>query len=516
MRSKAAFCRRVLSLLRGLTSANVDLIADGLIESFNFSCFEEFELLFDLFSQLLAKKAPKCTYRAEDFVQLLLALRTRFECSQEDMLKQICLSVVQNDFEMFGSSKVQIRSTDVASSEFGGDRRRALMHVLGGLYVHNFLPMKYVGCMFEELIMRERTTPTNPSLVACAAELLQVVRPKLDAAPSGALLVNVYTSRLRELLRPFFFDDIVFELMWSRIDDAFRLQNLAKVAQQEFETAREQLEHAKTAQQQLAESRDQIHDLRTRVAEQEELFETLHQQLASSQSSIETRSCAYHEQGSNLQARLADAEHRLETSHSQVVIERNSSSYHEGLSSLQARLANEEHRAKQLQQELDTKQSMMKQISEEVHGLQARLADAEHRARTSQLELEASQSTINHMSEELQVVQSRLEGEQQRANLAQQQLRESKKVVLSKERHIRTLKGEIVRICKKHVWKPNEHSTDDAATADMTCIVCMSDEREILLQPCNHYVMCRDCLPKCGDVCPVCRAAITGHLRAYC
>ena len=40
------------------------------------------------------------------------------------------------------------------------------------------------------------------------------------------------------------------------------------------------------------------------------------------------------------------------------------------------------------------------------------------------------------------------------------------------------------------------------------CIVCMEQEKRVLLRPCRHYCVCEDCIMRLGGVCPVCRNVI--------
>ena len=40
------------------------------------------------------------------------------------------------------------------------------------------------------------------------------------------------------------------------------------------------------------------------------------------------------------------------------------------------------------------------------------------------------------------------------------------------------------------------------------CIVCMEQEKRVLLRPCRHYCACEDCTMRLGGVCPVCRNVI--------
>ena len=44
------------------------------------------------------------------------------------------------------------------------------------------------------------------------------------------------------------------------------------------------------------------------------------------------------------------------------------------------------------------------------------------------------------------------------------------------------------------------------------CVMCLEEERSVLLQPCWHLVSCKSCADKVG-ICPVCRTQIEGRLK---
>lgn len=51
-------------------------------------------------------------------------------------------------------------------------------------------------------------------------------------------------------------------------------------------------------------------------------------------------------------------------------------------------------------------------------------------------------------------------------------------------------------------------STDDA-DQNRLCVVCIDNERQVLLRPCKHYCVCEVCSRRLGGVCPICRANFT-------
>lgn len=61
-----------------------------------------------------------------------------------------------------------------------------------------------------------------------------------------------------------------------------------------------------------------------------------------------------------------------------------------------------------------------------------------------------------------------------------------------------------------------EHRRKCTQMADEAlCIVCQSERRSVVLEPCRHLALCRSCAVKSGDRCPQCRAAIEGYLEVY-
>ncbi|KAG5178178.1 hypothetical protein JKP88DRAFT_225620 [Tribonema minus] len=47
-----------------------------------------------------------------------------------------------------------------------------------------------------------------------------------------------------------------------------------------------------------------------------------------------------------------------------------------------------------------------------------------------------------------------------------------------------------------------------------TCVVCMDNPRDVLLMPCAHMVLCRECAVNLRD-CPTCRTKIRQQVQVY-
>ena len=52
-----------------------------------------------------------------------------------------------------------------------------------------------------------------------------------------------------------------------------------------------------------------------------------------------------------------------------------------------------------------------------------------------------------------------------------------------------------------------------APQADDMCVVCQTELSNVVLLPCIHKCMCKDCYDKCNKQCPVCRTKIVGIFR---
>lgn len=50
---------------------------------------------------------------------------------------------------------------------------------------------------------------------------------------------------------------------------------------------------------------------------------------------------------------------------------------------------------------------------------------------------------------------------------------------------------------------------------EQLCVACLSERKNVVLQPCNHLTMCETCFNQCNDYCPQCRSEVRGHLVIY-
>lgn len=51
----------------------------------------------------------------------------------------------------------------------------------------------------------------------------------------------------------------------------------------------------------------------------------------------------------------------------------------------------------------------------------------------------------------------------------------------------------------------------DENRPDMSCVICLENKKNVMLQPCSHIVYCVECARKdlCSDTCPICRGKYT-------
>jgi len=47
------------------------------------------------------------------------------------------------------------------------------------------------------------------------------------------------------------------------------------------------------------------------------------------------------------------------------------------------------------------------------------------------------------------------------------------------------------------------------------CAICLSEPKNVVLQPCSHLTMCTRCFSQCNRICPQCRATVEGHLIIF-
>ena len=69
----------------------------------------------------------------------------------------------------------------------------------------------------------------------------------------------------------------------------------------------------------------------------------------------------------------------------------------------------------------------------------------------------------------------------------------------------------------------NKFFDKEAINEKHKCIICFTNAREVIIEPCNHFCMCLDCLESlCNSVgdnlretCPLCKSQISGFSNCY-
>jgi len=106
------------------------------------------------------------------------------------------------------------------------------------------------------------------------------------------------------------------------------------------------------------------------------------------------------------------------------------------------------------------------------------------------------------------------EQENEKAFLELRQLRGERDVLqqcsASDLAHLATLLGESLMRVQRESLRKFEKQADE-----QLCVVCLSQPKNVVLQPCNHLAMCEICFSKCNTMCPQCRSDIQGHLVIY-
>lgn len=73
----------------------------------------------------------------------------------------------------------------------------------------------------------------------------------------------------------------------------------------------------------------------------------------------------------------------------------------------------------------------------------------------------------------------------------------------------------------EHQSKPSTSSYTDAPTRsvrreELLCVVCLTNEREIILLPCGHVCICKTCSGSMQTkLCPICRKTIESRKVAF-
>lgn len=96
---------------------------------------------------------------------------------------------------------------------------------------------------------------------------------------------------------------------------------------------------------------------------------------------------------------------------------------------------------------------------------------------------------------------------------------EQMRMAQAKLDHAKMLEGKVQRIKDENEYlieKNGDLLADKDVNMEFLCVVCMSDTKNCLLEPCNHLAMCISCY-NAGNIrtCPCCREQVTGMRKVF-
>ena len=71
---------------------------------------------------------------------------------------------------------------------------------------------------------------------------------------------------------------------------------------------------------------------------------------------------------------------------------------------------------------------------------------------------------------------------------------------------------------QQNIPSSNEGQGDGASVSPQTCVVCLSESREVILMNCGHVCVCAGCameIMATRPICPICRATIDRVAPAF-
>jgi len=147
------------------------------------------------------------------------------------------------------------------------------------------------------------------------------------------------------------------------------------------------------------------------------------------------------------------------------------------------------------------------------------------------VELWGSQQRLEQLEESLSTSLQAKAGLQSRLDKALDMLADQSRICEAESLENRQLRGErdaLRALSAAELTSLNEVLTEslrsvhraqqykvDLRMDELLCVVCLSERKNVVLQPCSHLTMCAGCFDKCSNFCPQCRARVTGHLVIY-
>jgi predicted nuclease with TOPRIM domain len=94
----------------------------------------------------------------------------------------------------------------------------------------------------------------------------------------------------------------------------------------------------------------------------------------------------------------------------------------------------------------------------------------------------------------------------------------------NKNQYLETYKQQLeenIDMLNKSVSSLSSYNTDLKCEIEkFNCVVCMDNQKDIILEPCGHLVFCNDCYNNCYNTysnleCPICRIQVNGIIKIY-
>jgi hypothetical protein len=78
------------------------------------------------------------------------------------------------------------------------------------------------------------------------------------------------------------------------------------------------------------------------------------------------------------------------------------------------------------------------------------------------------------------------------------------------------LRAALKRVTKsKSEMEKKKSNNNNNTNNDNNCCICLENKKNILLMPCKHLCLCKDCVKHIDDCCPVCRSHVTNSITVY-
>jgi predicted RNase H-like nuclease (RuvC/YqgF family) len=134
------------------------------------------------------------------------------------------------------------------------------------------------------------------------------------------------------------------------------------------------------------------------------------------------------------------------------------------------------------------------------------------------LELKAQKDTVQRLQKQEDSLRKSLELERRTRSEVQSKydrLRGADEAIsgLNME-ELLLLEGEVVSVLTK--LSERKQQLLRRTTSELLCVVCLDEPKRIMLSPCNHLCLCRNCANSgILNECPVCRARVSKRVEVF-